>query len=260
MAGYEFHVGRENIGWTVSYAYIVYIYIGQIPQLKPLVIFSTVSVSLALIMAFAVTAILASGYRKTLTIFVLGAAIGSIMELLSIHTGIPFGLYRYTASLGPLVGPIPLFIPLLWASLSFYAIKAGGWLGMPFVMTFLDLSFDPRFSGRLWIWISKTQYFGDPLSNFAGWFITSGLIIVSYMIVTRQRESPEVKGIIFYFLFGINNCISDLYYHLYNPALISAIIFTVSSAILYGGITRKKMEKDALPGIQARRNSEGDSR
>lgn len=224
---------REKIGWGVSYAYIVYIYVAQIPQLRNLPAFSTINVSVFLIIAFAVTSVLVSGYRRALAIFVSGAVIGSLMELLSIHTGIPFGLYRYTPALGPLIGPIPVFIPLLWASLGYYSIKAGGLYGMPLVMMFLDLSFDPRFSGTLWVWISGTQYFGDPWTNFAGWFITSALIAAAYFLITRTRERPAGAGILFYFLFGINNCISDLYSHLLYPAIISAAVFTASAAVLF---------------------------
>lgn len=236
-------IDRKALGWNISFVYIVYAYIGQIPQLKTNPVYSTISVSLFLIIVFAISSVVISGYKKSLILFLASAFIGSAMELLSLNTGIPFGSYHYTGALGPMLGPVPLFIPLLWASLSYYSLKAGGAYGMPFVMMFLDLSFDPRFSGNLWVWTSKTQYFGDPWTNFIGWFITSSLIVIVYSIVTRTKELPDSRGITFYLLFGINNCISDLYYHLFYPALISFVVFSVSSVVLYYLFSKSKNGK-----------------
>jgi uncharacterized membrane protein len=99
-------------------------------------------------------------------------------------------------------------------------------------MTFLDLSFDPRFSGNLWIWISNTQYFGDPWSNFIGWLITSAVIVFFYTVIARRWETPNLRGIVFYFLFGLNSSISDAHTKLVTPALVSALVFVASTVTL----------------------------
>jgi uncharacterized membrane protein len=124
-------MNREAVGWGLSYAYIAYIYLAQIPSLSPQPIFSVVSASAALLVTFAISSMLLLGTRKSFLPFLTAALVGFIMEALSVSTGIPFGRYFYTSALGPTLGPVPVFIPLLWAALSFYALEAGGTYGMP---------------------------------------------------------------------------------------------------------------------------------
>ncbi|MGP6220448.1 carotenoid biosynthesis protein [Caldiplasma sukawensis] len=216
---------RQDIAWYISFAYIVYLFIGQIPELKSSFIFNTFLTSLLLIVVYGISSVLIIGSKKSLLFFISAALIGSVFELLSIHTGIPFGKYVYTYELGPRIEGIPVFIPFLWASLGFFSYRAGGKILMPFLMVALDLSVDPRYSGHLWIWISKTQYYGDPWTNFLGWFITSAVIIMVYHLMVKNSWHWDSRALIFYTLFGIDNCISDLYDGLRVPAMISLIIF-----------------------------------
>lgn len=228
---------KSDIAWTISFIYIAYIFIGQIPWLKGSAIFSTTTVSILLLIAYIITSLLLWKVGKTVVFFIVAALVGSFFEFLSLKTGIPFGHYYYTSFLGPLIGPIPLFIPVLWASLSFYAYQAGKKYAMPFLMVALDLSFDPRFSGVLWVWTSKTQYFGDPWINFVGWFITAAVISIVFSLIYSRSSSVDPRAMIFYILFGFDNCISDSYAGLRIPALISFVIF---SAILITFLVLRK--------------------
>ncbi|MHB8361960.1 MAG: carotenoid biosynthesis protein [Thermoplasmataceae archaeon] len=216
---------KIKAGWLVSFIYIIYIYIAKIPYFSGFSIFSTVFVSLLLIVTFIISGILLIGFKNTGLFLFLSLLIGSFFELLSMHTGIPFGLYYYTNELGLEVLGLPIFIPFLWASIAFYSYKAGGTILMPILMVAMDLSFDPRYSGHLWIWEVSTQYFGDPISNFIGWLLVSTVIIVVYSIMIQKKETPNRLGVIYYFLFGVDNCISDFNAGLNIPALISAVIF-----------------------------------
>lgn len=216
---------RQDIAWYISFSYIAYLFIGQVPQFKNSLIFNTFLTSVLLIVLYGISSALILGSKRSLLFFISAAIIGSFFELLSIHTGIPFGKYVYTDELGTEIGGIPVFIPLLWASLGFFSYRAGGYFLMPFLMVALDLSFDPRYSGHLWIWISKTQYYGDPWTNFLGWFITSLVIIIVYQFMVKNNWQLDFKAVIFYTLFGIDNCISDIYDNLRVPAMISLVIF-----------------------------------
>lgn len=225
---------REDLAWLAAFIYIAYLYIGQIPQFKHLSAFSTLFVSVFLVLVYAILSPVVLGLKKALAFFAISAVIGSVMELLSITTGYPFGSYVYTNALGPKIGPIPAFIPLLWSSLSFFSMEAFGPLLMPLAMVFLDLSFDPRFSGILWKWTVPTQYFGDPISNFVGWFVTSALISVVVAVYVKVKAQLSWKAIIFYLLFGIDSSISDLYHSLFVPAAIAtALIVIISILCLY---------------------------
>lgn len=246
-------MNRATIAWGLSYAYIVYIYLALVPSLGLPPIFSVVSASVGLVVAFAVSSALLLGARKAVVLFLTAALVGFAMEALSVSTGFPFGRYFYTNALGATLGSVPVFIPLTWAALSFYALEAGGTYGMPFLMTFLDLSFDPRFSGNLWIWTSSTQYFGDPWSNFVGWLITSALIAFLYTVMVRRRETPSLRGIVFYFLFGLDSCILDLYAGLATPALVSALIFVTSTVVLlFFHFARRKPTAGSMTGSESR--------
>ena len=231
---------KTKIAWTVSFAYIAYLFVGQIPFLKNLSAFSTLNVSLLLLVSYAISTVLLMGVKQSGKFFIIAGVVGSLLELLSLRTGIPFGNYYYTVGLGPLIGPIPIFIPLLWASLSFYAYEAGKNIAMPFLLVSLDLSFDPRFSGRLWVWTSSTQYFGDPWTNFVGWFVTATIISAIFYFFKIGRGSTDIRAILFIVLFGIDNCISDLYDKLVGPAIISFLIFLIILATYMLG---RKSEK-----------------
>jgi len=211
---------------------MAYVYLALVPSLSTLPVFSVESATAGLLITFAISSMLLLGTRKFVLLLLTAALVGFAMEALSVNTGIPFGRYSYTSALGLTLGAVPVSIPLTWASLSFYALEAGGTYGMPFLMTFIDLSFDPRFSGNLWIWTSSTQYFGDPWSNFVGWLITSALIVFLYTVLTRRRETSSLPGIGFYFLFGLDSCILDFYSGLATPALVSALVFVASTAVL----------------------------
>lgn len=225
-------IKRKDVGWFISYAYLGYIFIGQLPALRESLFFSSTVTPIVLIPVYIASSILIIGSKRSIKFFLVAAIIGTAMEFLSLNTGFPFGRYYYTDQIGPFIGQIPVFVPLLWASLSFYSYAAGGKYGMPFLIVFTDLALDPRFSGHLWIWISTTQYFGDPITNFVGWFLTSAIIIIFYSIVEKKDLQISMFAIGFYLLFGISSCISDANASLVLPAIISVMIFIASSIFL----------------------------
>lgn len=123
-------------------------------------------------------------------------------EFLGVHYGIPFGKYYYTQSgLGPQLLGVPLFIPLLWASLGFYSLCALGSYPLAALgMVSMDLAFDPMLSGRarLWVWQSPGQYYGVPLLNFVGWFIVSITFYYLYVALGGRRPRPSAASTTFY--------------------------------------------------------------
>ncbi len=226
---------KERIAWAVSLTYILYLFAGQIPNLRSNPIFNTMFVSLFLIIVFILSSYMLLGWKKTLELVVLGWLVGYSMEFLSINTGIPFGTYYYTSALGPQLGPVPIFIPFLWSSLFFYAMEASSLFLAPFLMVSIDLSFDPRYSKYLWHWTVPTQYFGDPISNFTGWFIVS--IIISFLLYLlnfkpNQSKWGIIPSILFYLLFIADNTVSDFRANLGEPGIIALIVALFISLIL----------------------------
>ncbi len=124
-------------------------------------------------------------------------------EALGVATGFPFGHYTYAEHLGPKAfGLVPLIIPVAWFMVLYPAYVTTGFLFNrlaparlqarrrvalviraalgALAMTAWDLSLDPRMvASGYWTWPDGGPYFGVPLSNFAGWLMTSFLI---YMV------------------------------------------------------------------------------
>ncbi len=110
-----------------------------------------------------------------------GAAVGWLAEAAGVAWGIPFGAYHYTAALGPAVAGVPLVMGAAWMVLLAYVRQWGlpPWAGA-LALTALDLVIDPLAAGPLgfWVWERSGPYHGVPLSNYAGWLVVSGALMV----------------------------------------------------------------------------------
>lgn len=108
----------------------------------------------------------------------LAGATGLLSEVVGVATGVPFGPYAYTPTLGLAVFGVPLTIACAWIILTAYARAIFGpeRILLPALwMTAIDLVIDPLAAHELgyWKWLTPGPYFGIPLSNFAGWFAVS---------------------------------------------------------------------------------------
>lgn len=158
----------------------------------------------------------ALGVRLTLVFFVITAVTSWIFEEVGVVTGLVYGPYHYTATLGPWLGSVPILIPLAWFMLIYPSyvlvnLLLDGWLvGTPgshghlvrlalvggLVMTAWDLMVDPILSGpafRAWVWEGGGPYYGVPVQNYLGWIVTSFSIYFVYRSVER-RWMPQRSG------------------------------------------------------------------
>ena len=127
-------------------------------------------------------------------------------ELLGTSVGWPFGPYHYTPALGPKwFGLVPLLIPLSWCTMtlaSFVIVRRA--LGVRSRLTTIaagallliawDLALDPAMS-RLtpyWVWGVSGPYFGMPLLNLAGWFLT-GVVLHAILVALRAERWVDVS-------------------------------------------------------------------
>jgi uncharacterized membrane protein len=213
--------------------------VGDIPSLSGYAIFSIQATSILFVLVYLVHSYKRLGVKTATEFFVISAVLGYTFEYLFISTGW-LGTYVYTADLSPFIGPIPVFIPLLWASLSYFCmIAAGDYIVAAVLMVLLDLSFDPRFAVTLWRWVPPGQYFGVPLANFAGWFVTAAAIFVVFYLVSRKKTESSTPAIIFYLLFGIfNGVLPDLSAGLAEAGAISLVLFLGASLALYLNLRR----------------------
>ena len=117
------------------------------------------------------------------------------VEALGVNTGFPFGQYRYTGVLFPILpGGVPLPVVFAWLMI-IIAVRSltvrppllvgGRWIISTLVSallaTLLDLVLEPVafHLERYWIWLApgNINFYGIPLVNFVAWFVVSLLLI-----------------------------------------------------------------------------------
>jgi putative membrane protein len=157
----------------------------------------------------------ALGVRLALAFFAITTVTSWIFEEVGVVTGLVYGPYHYTATLGPWLGSVPVLIPLAWFMLVYptYVLAnliGHGWpVGTPggrghllrlaligaLGMTAWDLVVDPILSGptvRAWVWEGGGAYYGVPLRNFLGWIVTTFTIYLLYRSVERHSTLEPV--------------------------------------------------------------------
>lgn len=172
------------------------------------------------------------GWRRTMTFTLVGYFIAFGSEWLSINTGFPYGWYYYidkTSSRELWVAGVPFFDSLSYVFLSYcsYAtalfilspLKAWRWnvatletrkirSSFPVLLlggvlqTCLDIVIDPValqgnrwFLGQIYGYRAEGIHFGVPISNYAGWLLTSICLIAAFQLIDAKRLDKSAAGI-----------------------------------------------------------------
>src|ERR1700674_5108379 len=158
------------------------------------------------------------GWRDALALFSICVAVTFAMENMGSLTGFPFGHYHFEVGADlPHVGVIPVIVGPLWFGMGYFSwILAGTLVGAParpsgkfelvawpivaaFVMTQWDVVRAPPLStiSKAWIWHDGGAHFGVPLSNYAGWLLTSWLFYQAFALYLNGRRdvvAPSAAG------------------------------------------------------------------
>ena len=147
------------------------------------------------------------GWKRTLILLLLTFAVSLLFESVGVATGWVYGPYHYTAKLGPkFLGLVPLLIPVAWFMMSYpsYIIAdrlvPGRWKPWQrllavaavggIVMTAWDLVMDPfMVKGGSWVWDTQGAYFGIPLQNYWGWWLTVFTTFALYGWITARSKA-----------------------------------------------------------------------
>jgi uncharacterized membrane protein len=129
-------------------------------------------------------------WRDMLAFTAICLVVSNAFENLSILTGFPFGHYHYGPDLGPKLFLVPVLIGIAYLGVGYLSwtlarLILGGkrprrerTVAVPLIASFImvswDLTLDPVAStiGGSWIWRDGGAYFGVPISNFLGWYLT----------------------------------------------------------------------------------------
>jgi putative membrane protein len=173
----------------------------------------------------------AYGWTNTLAFFVITFTATLAIENIGAATGVPFGQYHFVVTAGlPSVGHIPLVVGCLWFSMGYFSWHVAAILlddadvrldervnriALPviaaFVMTQWDFVMDrgnSTLSGA-WVWHDGGADFGVPLSNYAGWFITSWLFYQLYALwlarssIAAPDASLRIAAVVLYAAAGL---------------------------------------------------------
>jgi putative membrane protein len=141
------------------------------------------------------------GTRYAGVLVLVAAGGGLVAELVGVHTGVPFGRYRYLGGLGPTVGLVPLAVAAAWLMMAHPArvvaeTLARGPAARVLVMTVglasWDVFLDPQMvAARHWRWSDPRPHLPGvsdvPLSNFGGWLLIAAVMSALLEVATRAR-------------------------------------------------------------------------
>jgi len=158
------------------------------------------------------------GVRGIAVFAVICLVVSNFIENIGVATGFPFGAYFYTDSLGPKLFYVPLLIGPAYLSVGYMAwalatilvgdVKRGAdnfaafatpFIGA-FIMVLWDVALDPGAATieKRWIWEHGGGFFGVPLTNYLGWFLTVYLFMQLFALYLRRRGATasiaESKG------------------------------------------------------------------
>ena len=201
------------------------------------------------------------GWRPAVTLVVLSFGISLACESLGVATGWVYGPYVYSSQLGPkFLGLVPYLIPLAWFMMMYPSFLIARWLipngprrwlrGLILaavaaaIMTSWDLMMDPLMvQGGYWTWLVPGPYFGVPLQNYLGWwlttFLTFGVFLLFWpgQIETGGSAGPAAGrwdgwAFVSFLVTAVGNGVAALVNGLAGPALVG--LFAMGPWLLLG--------------------------
>ena len=148
-------------------------------------------------------------WRGILMFVLIILVVGNVFENVGVRTGFPFGQYYFTDLMGPKIFAVPIMLGLAYVGMAYLSwtlarLILGDWraplagsrivtlpLVAAFIMVAWDFSMDPVWATvlRAWVFPGGGAYFGVPISNFAGWYLTVYVMYQLFAFYLRSRAS-----------------------------------------------------------------------
>ena len=182
-------------------------------------------------------ALLYRGARWTGWYLLITGGFGLLAEAVGTATGIPFGQYDYTGSLGGKLLGVPLVIPMAWAMFAYPCLLVGQRLARTplgatvvgaWALASWDLFLDPQMvEAGHWrftdVQASLPGAPGIPLSNYLGWLLVAGIMLAVLQLLGRRDGDDRVPAALFLWTFG-------------SSVLANAVFFDRPAVAVIGGI------------------------
>jgi uncharacterized membrane protein len=148
--------------------------------------------------------------RGILIFFAICLVVGNIFENVGVRTGFPFGSYYFADLMGPKLFAVPIQLGLAYLGMAYLSwtlarvilgnmrspVTRSHVMTLPLIAAFImvawDFSQDPVWSTvlHLWIWPQGGVYFGVPVSNFLGWYLT---VYVFYQLFALYLQGRSIN-------------------------------------------------------------------
>jgi putative membrane protein len=158
---------------------------------------------------------IALGWKRLGAFVGITFAISFAAEAVGVATGLVFGSYFYTDSLGPKILGVPPLIQMAYVTMSYCSFTIArailrrfrtpsNWkqilslcLCGAMVMVSWDVVMDPYQSTLAgdWIWKGGGPYFGVPLHNYVGWFCTVFVFLLVYFAFEKAHPLEPPSGL-----------------------------------------------------------------
>jgi uncharacterized membrane protein len=144
-----------------------------------------------------------TGGVRALAALAVVAGVGLVAEAVGVATGVPFGDYAYTGTLGPEVAGVPWLVVAAWVFMAWPAavvarVVATSWAARVAVAAVAlagwDLFLDPQMvTAGHWTWAPggwRLPGVPDvPVSNFGGWLLVAAVIAVVLQAVPPPADT-----------------------------------------------------------------------
>ncbi|SDE95902.1 putative membrane protein [Blastococcus fimeti] len=160
-----------------------------------------------------VHASLSRGVRTGLGVLVLVGVVAVVFESVGLATGVPYGSYSYSDTLGPTLLGVPFLVPLAWLMMAWPSWLLAGHLARPVrperrraarvawaaaLFAAWDVVLDPQMvDAGYWTWEHPDPGLPGidtvPLTNLAGWLL-AGLVLMALLdlLVVRTATHPAI--------------------------------------------------------------------
>jgi len=198
------------------------------------------------------------GRGKALLLLGVTAGISLLFECVGVATGLVYGPYAYTERLGvKVLGLVPLIIPVAWFMMSYPAFIITSRVVKPqenvwawrvsfaavgaLVMTAWDVAMDPMMvAAGHWVWQNPGPFFGIPLQNYWGWWLTIFVAFLTFLTVAKITPDSlrsldngyDRQAVLSYGIAGLSTVLVCLQVGLEGPAL--AGFFAMAPWVILG--------------------------